>query len=93
MMDDDGVVAHNKLSNLRRRVMRARRTTAWTDPCSRHLHIMADCLSQGNRQYPMLQEEPEHCAETMYFVLESLWKARAELAKLKILPPPPRGKE
>jgi hypothetical protein len=85
MQDDDGVLAHNKLSNLRRRVVRARRVTPWTDPCSRHLHIMADCLSVGNRQYPMLQEEPEHCAETMYFVLEMLWKTRAELARLKMV--------
>lgn len=67
----------NKIVNLRRRVMRARIAASYTDPCSRHLHIMADCLSKGNRQYPMLQEEPEHCAESIYFVLENLWKARS----------------
>lgn len=73
----------NKLVNLRRRVMRARRNAPYTDPCSRHLHIMADCLSTGSRQYPMLQEEPEHCAETIYFVLENLWKDRAILTLTK----------
>ena len=73
----------NKLPNLRRRVMRARIAAPYTDPCSRHLHIMAACLSTGNRQYPMFQEEPEHCAETMFFVLENLWKTRAELERLR----------
>lgn len=31
----------------------------------------------------MLTEEPEHCALSLYSVLESLWKARIELARLK----------
>lgn len=35
------------------------------------------------KRYPMLDEDPEHCAGSIYSVLESLWKARAELAKLK----------
>lgn len=26
----------------------------------------------------MLNEEPQHCAETMYSVLESLWKLRSQ---------------
>jgi len=43
---------------------------------------MAEHLAAG-RQYPMLQEEPQHCAETMLTVLESLWKARSALARLK----------
>ena len=30
-----------------------------------------------------LQDEPRHAAESMLSVLESLWKARSELAKLK----------
>lgn len=73
----------NKLPNLRRRVMRARIAAPYTDPCSRHLHMMADALSMGSGAYPMLQEEPEHCAVSIYFVLEMLWKTRAELARLK----------
>ncbi len=71
----------DKLPNIRRRVMRARIAAPWMDPCSRHLHIMADALSMGRKVYPMLQEEPEHCAVSMYYVLEMLWKTRAELAK------------
>jgi hypothetical protein len=31
----------------------------------------------------MLWEEPEHCAETMLAVLESLWKARTKIARLE----------
>jgi hypothetical protein len=31
----------------------------------------------------MLIDEPEHCAETILSVLESLWKARTELERLK----------
>ena len=72
----------NKLPNLRRRVNRARRFPDNTCPASRHLHLMAERLA-GKHPYPMLTEEPEHCAGTMLAVLESLWKARTELKKLK----------
>jgi len=67
----------NKLSNMRRRVNRARRFGENTCPASRHLHLMAEALASG-KPYPMLQEEPEHCAGTMLSVLESLWKLRTE---------------
>jgi hypothetical protein len=65
----------NKLANLRRRVDRARDFPANTCPASRHLHMIAEALATG-RDYPMLREEPEHCAASMLSVLESLWKAR-----------------
>lgn len=70
----------NELKNLRRRVNRARKFGENTCPASRHLHMMADALSRG-KPYLMLTEEPEHCAGSMLSVLESLWKARTELAK------------
>jgi len=73
----------NELRNLRRRVMRARNFPVGTCPASRHLHIMADALSTGNKRYYLFEKEPENCARSIYAVLESLWKARAELAKLK----------
>jgi hypothetical protein len=38
---------------------------------------MAEALASG-RPYPMFVEEPEHCAETMLSVLESLWKLRTK---------------
>jgi hypothetical protein len=65
-----------RLKKIQRRVDKARQFPANTCPASRHLHIMADCLVKGG--YPMLQEEPEHCAESIYAVLESLWTARTE---------------
>ena len=71
-----------RIPNLRRRVNRARKFPDNTCPSSRHLHIMADRLASG-KEYPMFTDEPEHCAMTMYAVLESLWKARTELARLK----------
>jgi hypothetical protein len=67
---------------MRRRVNRARRFPDNTCPSSRHLHIMADTLASG-KPYSMLAEDPEHCAQTMYAVLESLFKARTELQRLK----------
>lgn len=66
------------LANVRRRVNRARSKALVTCLASRHLHMMADCLSMGNRRYPLLQEEPEHCAESIYAVLEALWKLRLD---------------
>lgn len=72
----------NRIENIRRRVARARRFPVNTCPASRHVHTMADALASG-RGYPMLQEEPEHCAVSLYSVLESLFKARSELEKLK----------
>ena len=71
-----------RLRNLRRRVNRARNFPENTCSASRHLHRIANHLAAG-KPYPMLQEEPEHCAETLFSVLESLWKARTELARLK----------
>lgn len=72
----------NELPNVRRRVNRARNFPTNTCPASRHLHIMAERLASG-KKYHMFDEEPEHCAGTMLAVLESLWKARTELARLK----------
>lgn len=66
-----------RLRNAQRRTNRARANPiGFTCPASRHLHIMADALARGET-YHMFTEEPGHCAETMYGVLESLWKARA----------------
>lgn len=43
--------------------------------------MMADALASG-KGYRMFEDEPEHCAQSLYAVLESLWKARTELAAL-----------
>lgn len=71
-----------RMRNLKRRVERARRFPANTCPASRHVHCMAMQLARGWT----LQDEPDHAAESMLSVLESLWKARSELAKLKETP-------
>lgn len=70
------------LTTLKRRATRAKRFPHNTCPASRHLHLMAQRLAAG-KPYPMLADEPQHCAETMLSVLASLWEARTELAKLK----------
>lgn len=72
------------LANLRRRVDRLRRKHGFAVTCaaSRHLQQIADTLADGI-PYPMLEEEPEYCAGTLYAVLERLWKAEAELLSIK----------
>lgn len=64
----------------RARANKARRFPTNTCPASRHLHIMADSLTKKGG-YQMLTEEPEHCAESIYAVLASLWEARSENGK------------
>ena len=70
------------LRNVKRRANRARNFPENTCSASRHLHLMASQLAAG-KPYPMLQEEPAHCAMTLLSVLESRWKARTELARSK----------
>lgn len=70
----------NELANLRRRVNRARKFPTNTDSASRHVAAMAEellhfgphCLTQG---------DCDMLAESMLATVESLWKARTELAK------------
>jgi hypothetical protein len=81
------ILPANKLVNVRRRAERAMGGEAIesivTCPASRHVMMMADALA-ANRKYHMLDEEPEHCAGSIYSVLESLWKARAEIKRLRL---------
>lgn len=82
-----------RITALKRRVSRARDFPHNTCGASRHLHIMADSLlatkKDGSLRYAMLQEEPEHCAESILAVLAALWEARTLLDKLQ----PDRVKE
>lgn len=77
MKTSHNTLERNRLRNARRRVDRARDFPHNTCPASRHLNIMADALASGG-PYAMFTEEPEHCAATMYAVLESLWKGRKQ---------------
>lgn len=82
---DGDILPGWKLVNVRRRAERARGGntigTIVTCPASRHLMLMADALAAG-KSYPMFAEEPQHCAVSIYAVLESLWKARKEIRRL-----------
>jgi len=69
------------LQAVERRAARAKRYPDNTCPASRHLHQIALSLAAG-KPYPMLADEPQHCAETMLAVLEALWKSRTKLQKL-----------
>ena len=74
----------NKLENVRRRAFRAgygNKKYCVTCPASRHVMMMADALAAKGK-YHMFDDEPEHCASGIYAVLESLWKARAEIERL-----------
>ena len=79
---DKTTLPPNRMVNLRRRVNRARNFPVNTCPASRHVEIMADNLMRYGKDY-LLDTEPEHCAGSLYSVLESLWKARTKLARLK----------
>ena len=54
-----------------------------TDPASRHVRLMAEGLL-SKRGYPMLQEEPAHCAISLLATVAMLWEARNELEDLRI---------
>lgn len=68
--------------NTHRRVLRAMRFPANTDSCSRHVRLMGETLMRG-KKYHMFEEEPEHCAVSLLVTVESLWKARLEIERLK----------
>ena len=77
------MIPANNPKNILRRVYRAEKFPTNTDPCSRHVRIMAESLLRSG--YPMFTEEPEHCAVSILSVLESLYKLRTKLAKMESL--------
>jgi len=79
-MADARTAAH--MTALKRRATRARKFPDNTCPASRHLHLMAQSLAAG-KPYPMLADEPQHCAESMLAVLAALWEARTKLQRLE----------
>jgi hypothetical protein len=70
--------ASNRLTNVRRRANRARLFPVNTCGASRHVELIAAGLVRG---YPVMKGEEVHCAESMYAVLECLWKARTKLKR------------
>lgn len=57
---------------------RARDFPEGTDPCSRHVAMMAESLARRGA-YEMLSDEPRHCAISMAATVRMLWDARAML--------------
>lgn len=74
-----------KIENMRRRVERARRKGDMlvTCPSSRHLHMIADYLSSKDLKTRQIgtddiRADPEHVAQSIYAVIEALWKERSK---------------
>lgn len=71
-----------RMKAAKQRATKARKFCVNTCPASRHVHMMAEALSKGQK-YHMLNEEPEHCAGSLLSVITSLWEARDQLIKLQ----------
>ena len=69
------------LKAMKRRADKARNFPEGTDPCSRHAYIIADLMAKKGG-YPMLAEEPYHCAISIMATVALLWEARAKLKAL-----------
>lgn len=52
-----------------------------TCPASRHIQLMAEALAKGEK-YSMLEEDPEHCAESIASVVSSLYQTRSFLKQM-----------
>jgi hypothetical protein len=70
--------------NLMRKAKKVRRTSkaVVTCPASRHVQLMAEGLMRS-KGYPMLADEPEHCASSMLATVVNLYEARVEIGRLK----------
>lgn len=49
---------------------------------SRHVAMMAEALAVKG-SYPMISEDPKHCAESLAAVVAALWDARRRLHLLE----------
>lgn len=70
-----------KPENIKRRIYRARNFPVNTCPCSRHVELMAENLLKYGKDY-IIEEEPEHAAQSMLITVELLYKAKNKLKKL-----------
>lgn len=70
-----------EIKNLKKRIRKARNFPTNTCPASRHVQMMADGLA--GKGYQMLQEEPEHCARSLYVTVAALYEARTEIERWK----------
>lgn len=72
----------NEIKNLKKRLRKARRFPENTCPASRHTQMIGEALPT-KKGYPMLQEEPEHCAGSLLSTVAALYEARTEIARWK----------
>lgn len=77
------MIPANRLPNVRRRAERARNFPVNTCSASRHVMQIADAVRNGETFFMDDQDDAENAAGSLYSVLESLWKARTEIAKIK----------
>jgi hypothetical protein len=63
------------------RMNKSRKFMENTCPASRHVQMMAEDLAKVGK-YPMLQEDPKHCAGSIASVVNSLYSARSFLQSL-----------
>jgi hypothetical protein len=71
----------NSLENKMSVMIQLRNFPNNTCPASRHVQIMAESLTE-NGKYPMLDEDPRHCAGSLVAVLNNLYTARTFLDQL-----------
>lgn len=70
-----------EIKNLKKRIRKVRNFPVNTCPASRHVQIMGECLTKKGG-YPMLTEEPEHCAQSILATVAALYEKRTEAARL-----------
>ena len=58
-----------------KRMKKAKNFPENTCPASRHVEMIATSLI-NNKKYPMLEQDPEHCGQSMASVVASLWEER-----------------
>ena len=73
-----------EIKNLKKRLSKARRFPTNTCPASRHAQMIGEYLPT-KKGYPMLQEEPEHCAGSILATVAALYEARTEIERWKKL--------
>lgn len=81
-LDDEWLVKRAySLDEEIRRMVKSRRFMENTCPASRHVQMMAEDLASVGK-YPMLVEDPKHCAGSIASVVNSLYAARTFLKSL-----------
>lgn len=70
------------IKKLKKRANKARSFPVNTCGASRHVFMIAENMAKKGG-YPMLHEEPKHCALSMLATVAALWEARTELDKLR----------